>query len=70
LKSGRVHLEIPDRRRDRREIAIVEDHHRAGAHQLAQVEQVDEDVVKDVAAVHESRVGGEAVAWQTGQDEL
>src|ERR1700749_427769 len=57
-----VHLEIPHCRRNRGVAAVVENQQPSGAHELAQVEQVDKDVVEDMAAVHEGGIGGEALA--------
>src|SRR6516162_2111269 len=65
-----VYLEVPGCCRNRGVAAVIEDDQPARAHQLAQVEQVDEYVVKDVASVHERGVGNEVIGQQTGQGGL
>jgi hypothetical protein len=65
-----VYLEVPGGCGNRGVAAVIEDDQACWAYQLAQVEQVDEHVVEDVASVHERGVGDEAIGQQTGQGDL
>jgi hypothetical protein len=69
LPSG-IYLEVPHRRRNQELGAIIEDHQPSRAHQLAQVEQVDKYVMKDVASADEGGAGDEAIGHQAGQGDL
>jgi len=66
----RVDLEVPGRGSNGGVTAVVQDHQPARANQLAQVEVINEDVVKDVAAIDESRVGDQALTQKAGQNDL
>ncbi len=57
-----VVLEVADCRCDRWQLDIVEHDQTARTHQLPKVEEIDEHVVKGVAAVHECCVCIEPVA--------
>ena len=45
-------------------MAVVDNDHPAGTDEFSQEVKVDEDVVKDVAAIHERRVDDHALGHQ------
>jgi hypothetical protein len=65
-----VDLEVAHRRGARRPLAVVEIEQPAGTDECADEVELDDDVVAEVAAIHEASIGDEVFGHQTRERQL